>query len=139
MFLLRVAFLIPLVLMAPANSIGQETDYREFFETRIRPVLVKNCFSCHTNSQLGGLLLDTREHLLKGGQSGPAIVPGKPEESLLIRAISHADERLKMPMGGKLTDQEIADLKTWVKMGAPWPAGENLVPAVAKNGVFLPT
>ena len=93
----------------------------DFFETRIRPILAANCFSCHTNSKLGGLQLDSRTAALKGGKSGPAIVPGKPEESLLIRAVLQQDAKLKMPMGSRLKDQEIADLTSWVKIGAPWP------------------
>jgi cytochrome c553 len=69
---------------------------------------------------MGGLQLDSREHLLKGGNSGPAIVPGKPDESLLIRAVAHTHERLKMPPQGKLSDEQVADLKTWVAGGAHW-------------------
>jgi len=93
----------------------------EFFESRVRPVLSKNCFACHTNSKLGGLELDSRDHLLKGGKSGPAIVPGQPESSLLIQAVRHSHERLKMPPQGKLSDEEISNLAAWVKMGAVWP------------------
>jgi len=111
-------FLLPSVLVLKAEP---QNDPLEFFETRIRPVLANNCFACHTSSQMGGLQLDSRESLLKGGKSGPAIVPGKPEVSLLVRAVNQTDERLKMPLGGRLKDQEIADLATWVKMGAPWP------------------
>ena len=64
--------------------------------------------------------MDSREHLIKGGNSGPAIVPGKPDESLLIRAVAHTHERLKMPPQGKLSDEQVADLKTWVEAGAHW-------------------
>jgi hypothetical protein len=94
----------------------------EFFESRVRPVLSKNCFACHTGSKLGGLQLDTREHLLKGGNSGPAVVPGQPEKSLLILAVQRTHERIKMPPAGKLSDEEIAGLTAWVKMGAVWPS-----------------
>ncbi len=94
----------------------------EFFESRVRPVLSKNCFACHTGSKLGGLQLDSREHLLKGGNSGPAIVPGQPESSLLILAVQRTHERIKMPPAGKLSDEEIAGLAAWVKMGAVWPS-----------------
>src|SRR6478752_3494893 len=84
----------------------------EFFEARVRPVLANNCFACHTDNKLGGLRVDSRVALLQGGKSGPAIVLGHPEESLLIKAISQVDPKLKMPMGGnKLKDNEIADLK----------------------------
>ena len=75
-------------------------DPSEFFEMRIRPVLAKNCYTCHTTAKLGGLQLTSRENILKGGNSGPAILPGKPEESLLIQAVSQTNERLKMPPQG---------------------------------------
>ncbi len=123
-----------LMMVTPGLGSAEATDTREFFETRIRPVLANNCFACHTNSKLGGLQLDSREHLLKGGNSGAAIVPGKPEESLLIRAVNHTHERLKMPLGSKLKDQEVADLTAWVGMGAPWPEGGKQ--NVAQSGEF---
>src|SRR5207237_9918125 len=97
-------------------------DPSEFFEMRIRPVLATNCYTCHTTAKLGGLQLTSRENILKGGNSGPAILPGKPEESLLIQAVSQTHERLKMPPQGKLKDEEIEDLKSWVRAGAVWPA-----------------
>src|SRR6476661_10534455 len=101
----------------------QANEKIEFFEARVRPVLANNCFSCHTDSKLGGLRVDSRVALLQGGKSGPAIVPGRLEESLLVKAITHADPKLKMPMGGnKLKDNEIADLKYWIQtMAAFWP------------------
>jgi mono/diheme cytochrome c family protein len=94
-----------------------------FFEKRIRPLLAKHCYECHSSSAKkvrGELNLDSRAGLLKGGANGPAIVPGKPEKSLLIRAVRHIDDNLKMPKE-KLADEEIADLVTWVRMGAPDP------------------
>lgn len=95
----------------------------EFFETKVRPVLAKNCYSCHREAALGGLRLDSREAVLKGGKSGAALVVGKPDESLLMKAVRQADERVKkMPPSGKLTDSEIADFEAWVKAGAVWPA-----------------
>src|SRR5580658_262482 len=93
----------------------------EFFELRVRPVLAKNCYTCHTESQMGGLRLDSRERVVKGGNSGPAILPGDAEHSLLIQAVSQTHPKLKMPPGGKLKDDEIASLKTWVNAGAVWP------------------
>jgi mono/diheme cytochrome c family protein len=111
-----------LVLAGLSPVVAPASDDDEFFETRIRPLLSANCFACHTDSQLGGLRLDSRDSLLKGGKSGPAVVPGNPERSLLILAVKQTDERLKMPMGGtKLKADEINDLTSWVKMGAPWP------------------
>jgi mono/diheme cytochrome c family protein len=101
----------------------QASEKVEFFEARIRPVLAKNCYACHTENKLAGLRVDSRVALLEGGKSGPAIVPGRPEESLLIKAVAQADPKLKMPMGGnKLKDSEVADLKYWIKtMAAFWP------------------
>jgi uncharacterized protein DUF1553/uncharacterized protein DUF1549/cytochrome c len=97
----------------------------EFFEKKIRPALVDNCYACHSEKSKkpqGGLLLDSIEAMLKGGASGqPAIVPGDPEKSLLIKAIRQTDAKLQMPMGGKLPDQVIKDFEAWVKMGAPAP------------------
>src|SRR5579863_7639812 len=94
----------------------------EFFENKIRPILANNCFGCHTNSQLGGLRLDTLDAMKKGGKRGPSIVPGDPDKSLLIVAVRQTDPALKMPYGSKLKASEIADLEEWVKGGAAWPA-----------------
>jgi hypothetical protein len=95
----------------------------EFFDTRVRPVLSKACLPCHGAMTQGGLLLDTREHLLKGGRSGPALVPGDAGTSLMIQAVLQADQRLRMPPQGRLTNEEVADLVEWVKQGAPWAGG----------------
>jgi hypothetical protein len=100
---------------------------RQFFENRIRPVLVDHCYPCHSREAdkiKGGLMLDTREAWLTGGNTGPAIEPGKPEKSLLISAVCYQDEDLQMPpekAGGKLSAAEIADLTEWVRRGAPDP------------------
>ncbi len=106
----------------------------EFFEKKIRPALAENCYACHSEKSKkpqGGLLLDSIEAMLKGGSSGqPAIVPGDPEKSLLIKAIRHTDAKLQMPMGAKLPDQVIKDFEAWVKMGAPAPRSSF---AVASN------
>jgi mono/diheme cytochrome c family protein len=94
----------------------------ELFESRIRPLLIDNCFSCHTDDQKGGLRLDSRERMLKGGETGPAVVPGDPESSLLIKAVRHVTGVAKMPRGEpKLSDAQIAALTEWIKAGAPWP------------------
>jgi len=96
----------------------------EFFEKKVRPVLVKHCYSCHSAEAKkikGELRLDTRDAVLKGGSSGPAIVPGDPDKSLLIQAVRHAEETLKMPKDSKLKAEEIAALEEWVKRGAPDP------------------
>ncbi|MDB5388784.1 MAG: Planctomycete cytochrome, partial [Planctomycetaceae bacterium] len=95
----------------------------EFFEKKIRPILVQHCSECHSTvgKKRGGLLLDSREGWLVGGDSGPAIVPGDPEKSLLILAVRQTDKDLRMPPKQKLTDMQIADLETWVKNGAVDP------------------
>ena len=96
----------------------------EFFEKRVRPVLVERCYACHGEKiQWGGLRVDSPEGLQKGGTRGPAFVAGKPEESLLIKAISHEDAQLQMPPTGKLPDDEVAALTEWIRMGAPDSGG----------------
>jgi hypothetical protein len=108
----------------------------QFFETKIRPVLEEDCFKCHSHQAdriKGGLMLDSRAAVLKGGNTGPAVVPGKPDDSVLIQALRYTDEDLRMPPpdhGGKLTDQQIADFTEWVQRGAPDPR----VPAMAASG-----
>jgi cytochrome c553 len=96
----------------------------EFFEKKIRPVLVAHCLECHgadPKKIKGDLRLTSRAELLKGGDSGPAVVPGEPTKSRLIQAVRYTDEDLKMPPNGRLKDPEIADLEAWVKAGAVWP------------------
>ena len=98
----------------------------DFFERRVRPVLIDNCYKCHSSEAeqgiKGGLHVDTRDGLLTGGDTGPAIVPGDPERSLLIKAVRYLDEDLQMPpKGERLSQEEIDDLVAWVKMGAPDP------------------
>ncbi len=114
----------------PAVATGPTLEGSEFFEKKIRPLLVSQCYECHSagKKKRGGLLLDSRITALKGGDTGPALVPSKPDDSLLIKAISYLDD-LKMPPRKKLTDEQIADLTAWVKMGAPWPGGDAKVAA----------
>ena len=101
---------------------GRAADPKtEFFETKIRPVLVEQCLSCHgEKKQSGGLRLDTRQATLKGGDTGPALVAGKPAESLIIKAIKQ-DGELKMPPKGKLSASVVADLSKWIETGATDP------------------
>jgi hypothetical protein len=108
-------------------------DDRDFFETKVRPVLANNCLDCHTDMRSGGLRLDSREAMLKGGKSGPAVVPGDPEKSLLIQAVRQTGA-LKMPKGGKLTAAEIDGLVEWIKNGAVWPAFAATTSAAASAG-----
>ncbi|MGI8965320.1 MAG: PSD1 and planctomycete cytochrome C domain-containing protein, partial [Limisphaerales bacterium] len=96
-----------------------------FFENKIRPIFADKCYKCHSHDApklKGGLSLEFRETILKGGETGPALVPGNPESSLLIKAIRYGDPDLQMPpKGEKLSDAQIEDLVQWIKMGAPDP------------------
>ena len=97
-------------------------DLERFFEDKIRPVLATQCGKCHASTAeklRGGLRLDSREGLRTGGDSGPAIVPGNTDDSLLIRAIRYRDDELRMPPKAKLPDAVVADFEAWVKIGAP--------------------
>jgi len=110
------------VLLIAAPFLAHAAD-PEFFEMRVRPLLASKCYGCHAEAKSGGLRLDSREGMLEGGASGPAIKPGDPDNSLLIQAIRQTHPRLKMPPGGKLKDEEIAAVATWIKDGVVWPAG----------------
>ncbi len=110
---------------ASAQSARDEDALLDFFEKKVRPVLVDNCYNCHsanTNSK-GGLRVDDRNGLINGGGRGAAIVPGQPEKSLLLEAVRHAHEKVKMPPAPakRLNDEQIADLSKWIKDGAAWP------------------
>lgn len=92
----------------------------EFFEKNVRPILATRCQGCHgPDKQKGGLRLDARTRVLAGGSTGPAVVPGKPDESLLVDAINYGEAN-HMPPKSKLPPHEIATLTEWVKRGAPW-------------------
>ncbi|HYP15482.1 MAG TPA: DUF1549 domain-containing protein [Bryobacteraceae bacterium] len=108
-------------LLLLVASIGASADPAEDFETRVRPLLAKNCLVCHRQTALGGLRLDSREAILKGGNSGAAAVPGKPDASLLIKAIEQTHERFKMPPSGKMRNDEIEVFRTWIADGLFWP------------------
>ena len=113
-----------------------------FFETRVRPLLAEKCFKCHgPDRQRGDLRLDTADGVKKGGGSGtPLLAPGRPDDSLLLRAVRHADGVEKMPPDGKLTAAQVADLAAWVRKGAPFPAAVAKAPAAdpAKHWAFQP-
>src|SRR5438874_10568370 len=97
----------------------------EFFEKRIRPLLSENCYQCHgEKKQESGLALNSSAALRKGGDRGPPIAAGEPDQSLLIQAVRYTNDDLKMPPRGKLKDEQIADLVAWVKLGAPAPADD---------------
>ena len=101
-----------------------------FFEKRVRPVLVEACYKCHSQSagkHKAGLNVDSRGALLAGGDTGPAVVPGRPDESLLITAVAYQDAELQMPPDGRLPDEAIADLREWIRRGAVWPGADGEV------------
>jgi mono/diheme cytochrome c family protein len=131
-------------LLTAAQAKGTLGD--DFFENKVRPILATQCGSCHQERAAGGLSLSSREAIVKGGNSGPAIVPGDPEKSLLLTAV-HQTGSLKMPKGGsKLSADDIEALSNWVKMGAPWPqvgapvrvAGKQITPDMRKFWSFQP-
>ena len=115
--------LIGLSIAFPLFATPPTSQELEFFEKKIRPLLAEKCFRCHSaaKKQRGGLMLDSRETILKGGDSGPAVVAKHPEKSLLIKAIHYTDPDFRMPPNSKLAAGQIKDLETWVKMGLPWP------------------
>src|SRR5262245_7303632 len=113
----EVVILLVVLGAAPAED-------RAFFEARVRPILVERCYHCHsarTGKRRGGLQLDGRAAFQKGGDSGPAAVPGRPEQSLLVRAVRHAEGVAAMPPSGALPAREVAVLEEWVRRGAFYP------------------
>lgn len=110
-----------LIFLAPALlAAADPREAAEFFELKVRPVLAKNCFACHTQTKMGGLDLSSRATVLAGGKRGPAVTPGDPARSLLIQAV-HQTGDLKMPPSGKLSAIEIADMSAWIRDGVVWP------------------
>lgn len=135
-FLLPVAALLlpaAAAALAPAENPPEPGAQQiEFFETRVRPVLAARCYACHSGKAaqpMGELRVDGRALLLRGGARGPALTPGKPEESLLIKAIRFDHPGLQMPPGSKMPAAEIEALTEWVRMGAPWPSDAPAPPA----------
>jgi hypothetical protein len=133
---------LPLALLATCcapwvDAADPDQDGIEFFEKKIRPVLVERCYECHSSQakQLeGGLSLETRQGMLAGGDRGPAITPGDAEKSLLIRAVRYNDSELQMPPKERLSAETIADFEAWVNRGAPDP---RTGPAAGKYAVDI--
>ncbi len=128
----------PLSAQTPANT--------EFFESQIRPVLADRCYGCHSSklkSPMGGLVLDTKAGVKKGGNGGPIVVPGDPGASRLWKALTYNETELRMPPTGKLPDDKIAAFESWIKAGAPDPredAPAGAAPApTAKKGMDIET
>ncbi len=122
----RTTVLILLVLLfslVTAKAQANDAQNIEFFEKKIRPVLVQKCYRCHstTSKRLrGGLLLDTREGIRKGGDNGPGVVPGNPKKSLVLQALRYEND-LEMPPSGKLPERIVADFEKWIAAGAADP------------------
>ena len=130
----------PLYWSLLASCLGVSPAFADdaFFESKIRPVLVEKCHKCHSSQkQQGGLRLDNRASLVKGGDTAPAIIPGKTTEGLLLAALSHQGE-LKMPPSGKLPPETLKDFEFWIAQGAPWPAEKNPTPG-GRTQVIMPT
>lgn len=127
----------PILLAGLLGSVGagaadMTPDQRAFFENRIRPVLVKHCYECHsqTAEKIGGkLLLDAPSEMIAGGESGPSLIPGKPDESLIVQAVRY--DGLEMPPKKRLPEQIVNDFVEWVRMGAPDPRAD--APGIAKR------
>lgn len=124
------------VVAADATPKGSQPtpEQIEFFESKIRPLLVAECYPCHSHQATklkGSLYLDSSAAMLKGGESGPAVVPGNPDTSLLVKAVRYKEQEIAMPPKKRLTDAQIADLETWVRTGSVWPEAGGVV---ATNG-----
>jgi cytochrome c553 len=125
-------FLVLLIVLTAGALFAAPND--DLFENKVRPLLANNCAGCHGKAAMGGLNVESREALLKGGASGPAVIPGDPAKSLLIQAVRQEGD-LKMPKGGKLRPSEVADLTEWIKLGAPWPEAKATAPVSAGTGI----
>jgi Protein of unknown function (DUF1549)/Protein of unknown function (DUF1553)/Planctomycete cytochrome C len=119
----RMAAFLVMTCCATASAAESPAD-REFFERKVRPLLVERCHSCHSTAakkQKGGLRLDSAAAVLKGGQSGPAVIVGEPEKSRLIEAVRYGNKELLMPPRGKLSEKDVAILEEWIRRGVPFP------------------
>jgi mono/diheme cytochrome c family protein len=132
MFALVTGRLTIVLLLLAAWTAGADTATEQLFADKVKPLLDSRCVSCHGPDKVkGGLRMDSRAGLLKGGDSGPALVPGNPSDSLLLQAVMHSKKDLEMPPKEKLTTNDIAVLRRWIQDGAPWPAtSSNAVAAV---------
>lgn len=128
----RLTFMSVSLMLVPAQAssgqVNSEPDPAklEFFEKKVRPLLVNNCYNCHSadHKEAGGLRVDDHKAILQGGRRGLAVNVGRPADSLLIKAVSHTDAKLKMPPDNRLTDEQIGILSQWIQDGAVWPTLE---------------
>jgi hypothetical protein len=147
--LLSVALLsIALLLASGGSAVAQDPqrdpptetplskEQTDFFEAKIRPLLIEHCYECHSRESgqsEGELLIDTSAAMLRGGVRGPALVAGKPQESLILRAVRYSDSQLQMPPEGRLDDASIQAIEQWIRIGAPDPRSESGDPLPAKT------
>ena len=113
--------LLMIVILKSQELSAQDDPRASFFEKKIRPLLIEHCYGCHAqeSEELGGnLRLDHRAGWERGGDLGPAVIPGKSDESLVIKAVRRGDDTLQMPPEDQLTRQQIADLEQWIEDGA---------------------
>ncbi|HIG82836.1 MAG: DUF1553 domain-containing protein [Verrucomicrobiales bacterium] len=136
---LYIAFLLVGLGAYNAKAVEPTTEGIAFFEKSVRPLFAKHCYKCHSSSKgedKGGLVLDSQAGWMDGGDSGPAVIPGKITESILIEAIEQKDPDFAMPPKYKLSSSEIENLKKWVSMGAPDPRdGTPVKPAPSKINI----
>jgi hypothetical protein len=122
-FQARLSLAVALTILFCQPAFSDSRASVEFFEKKVRPILVDNCYSCHSanTKPSANLRVDDRNGMIRGGDSGPAVVPGQPEKSLLLRAVSYADDDLKMPPKKQLSAEQVANLTRWIHEGAAWP------------------
>ncbi|MEO6785416.1 MAG: DUF1553 domain-containing protein [Chthoniobacteraceae bacterium] len=127
------------IALVSAVSLRADPGDTEFFEKKIRPLIEQRCIECHSTAKKvkGGLRLDSRDGWQTGGDTGPALVPGKPDDSLLITAVRYRDKDLQMPPKKKLSADEIATLEQWVKMGAPDPRSGAVAGVKKQKGMSI--
>ncbi|MCA9022299.1 MAG: DUF1549 domain-containing protein, partial [Planctomycetaceae bacterium] len=135
-----VFIVLAAVSLSPLQAAEKAPDQQQiqFFEAKIRPLLIKHCYDCHgEDTQESGLRVDTFKGIAQGGKAGSLLVPGKPEQSLLIMAVNYQSNDLQMPPEEKMSKEEIADLTNWVKMGAPYPNADlSLLRAPSDKGKY---
>ena len=114
------------LVLLPLTGFAQQEEPYEFFERKIRPLLTEKCYACHSSATMamGELRLDSKAAVLKGGSRGASVIPGDPAGSLLLKAVSYQSLELRMPPTGKLADDEIASLESWIRMGLQVPRME---------------
>ncbi|MBM3793061.1 MAG: DUF1553 domain-containing protein [Acidobacteria bacterium] len=131
-------FLPAAIAIGASVCMAATEDQSEFFESKIRPLLAKECYACHTQTAMGGLRLDSRESFLQGGKSGAAVVAGKPDDSLLIQAVRRTHARLKMPPTAPLAAGDVELLVDWVRRGAAYPEAKTAAAVATSEYTVTP-